>query len=325
MIGQKTAGQKDRLSKSPRVSIKDHPSPTRGAKMYTDSTPLNFRSQSVVNFRWNASLFHIESLENHSAVYHIKDMDKSFFAPIRIPPLSTALSIPVKLIFHFLGHVFWFSGIFVLIILGYHGAFPVIDNMMVDVISFQTILPPFAPVEVSAVTAEAVLGLLRLMVLSFGLAIVVLAAGAVTLLALSILRGVVFMPAQLVRWMRTPTKSVEPLPPPAEQREALDWDAAVNRAQSSQTDPPSLDWVRDAGAWTGKALKKAQVLGKRAIARAQAALNRSFRREEIDAEPDRDKPPQPASAWSQIRDAFDGPKPPVVTHSSAGAKRRQAS
>ena len=204
----------------------------------------------------------------------MSDMEKSFFDPIKIPPLPTVLSVFAKLIFHFLGHVFWFSGILMLAIMGYHGGYPVIESVFDGVISFRAILPPALPIEVPAMVQEVATGLIRLMVVAFGLAMAALFAGGILVLALSIAGAVLSLPIHLARWLRAIfAEPVRPLPRPQEQPEGLDCSVATQRANAAEGDEPSLDWVRDAGAWTMRTLKQAHLFGKEAMARAKDLLN----------------------------------------------------
>lgn len=114
-------------------------------------------------------------------------MEKTLYDPIQIPPLSKSFSVLAKLIFHFLGHVFWFSAMLLLIIMAVHGAFPLTDDLLQGALEFRSVVPPFDAVDVSPVVHEAVLGLMRLMAVSIATAIAAVLVGGALLMVLSLL------------------------------------------------------------------------------------------------------------------------------------------
>ncbi|MEM7056569.1 MAG: hypothetical protein AAF557_03205 [Pseudomonadota bacterium] len=200
-----------------------------------------------------------------------------------------------------------------LAIMGYHGGYPVIESLTGGEISFRALLPPFEPMEVSAFTAGAALGLLRLMALSFSLAIGAFFAGGAVLLVLSIVLAV---PFRLVCWIRSVSVPKEPSLQPKDQPEQLDWAAAVDRAKDNTGLPPSYNWAREAGAWTGRTIKKVRNLRERIVAKVSEQLPPTRRSAGLTIKRGGRTDPRPRGAWAQILDALYGPKPPGMTQTS---------
>lgn len=243
---------------------------------------------------------------------HIRDMDRTFYDPIQIPPLSQSFSVLAKLIFHYLGHVFWFSGILLLIIMAVHGVVPLTDNLLDGSLAFRSLMPPFVPVEVPMIVHDATLGLMRLMAVSMAGAFVALFAAGIILLLLSVIAAVLSVPLTLIRWAIQPAAE-RPAPKPVHatpKPQRPDWGTALAEERRAQEGPDLTELARAAGAWTGRRLHQARKLG-RSIATAAAKASSAA------PVPPRASPSTPPplghrgeGMWSEIRKAFRGSEPP---------------